>query len=186
MVKKSGIYTKVGDRGRTSLLGGRIVAKNHPRIEAYGNVDELMAHTTLLRDMVGDESIKDDLLRILDLEMSTASILAAESSDYKDRLPVIGDKDIRFLEERIDEMDASLPHLTSFVIPGGHMSVSQAHVARTVCRRVERTIAGLQGENKSDEMILKFYNRLSDYFFVLSRKISSILGIEQKPWNTGL
>lgn len=186
MVKKSGIYTRVGDRGRTSLLGGRMVAKNHPRIDAYGTVDELMAHTSLLRDMVRDESIRDDLLRILDLEMSTASILAAESTDFQEGLPVIGDKDIRFLEERIDEMDAALPRLTSFVIPGGHISVSQAHVARTVCRRVERTVAGLQGEEKTDEMILKFYNRLSDYFFVLSRKISSILDIEQKPWNTGL
>lgn len=186
MAKKSGIYTRVGDRGETSLLGGRRVPKNHPRIEAYGTVDELMAHTTLLRDMVQDESIREDLLRILELEMSSASILAAESKDVQAGLPVILEEDIKFLEDRIDEMDASLPRLTSFIIPGGHVSISQAHVARTVCRRAERAILSLPGDGGTNEIIIKFYNRLSDYFFVLSRKIAAILDLEQKPWITGL
>jgi cob(I)alamin adenosyltransferase len=185
-MKKSSIYTKGGDRGETSLIGGKRVPKYHPRIEAYGSVDELMAHTTLLRDMVEDDRIRQDLLKILDIEMSTASILAADCDDCPVKLPKIKESVILFLEERIDEMDASLEPLTSFVIPGGHPAVSQAHVARTVCRRTERTILSLPGDIEVEENVIKFYNRLSDYFFVLSRKLAAILGIEQKPWKQGL
>lgn len=186
MIEKSSIYTKGGDRGETSLIGGKRVPKFHPRIEAYGTVDELMAHTTLLRDLLEDEQIRADLLRILDIQMSTASVLAADCKDCPVNLPEIKENAILFLEERIDEMDASLDPLTSFVIPGGHPAVSQAHVARTVCRRTERTILSLPGDIEIEENVLKFYNRLSDYFFVLSRKIAAIFGIEQMPWKQGL
>ena len=182
MAEKSGIYTKGGDRGETSLIGGKRVPKFHPRIEAYGSVDELMAHTSMLRDMVNDAQIREDLLRILDIQMSTASILAADCKDCPVILPEVTERDVLFLEERIDAYDASMEPLNSFIIPGGHPAVSQAHIARTVCRRTERTILSLSQNIEVDEIILKFYNRLSDYLFVLSRKIASILGIEQKPW----
>jgi len=186
MTKKSGIYTKGGDRGETSLIGGKRVPKFDPRIEAYGSVDELMAHTSLLRDLVEDAELKSDLLTILDIQMSTASILAADCDDCPVKLPEVGDAQVKFLEEKIDEMDASLEPLTSFVIPGGHLAVSQAHVARTVCRRAERAILKLGKETAVDEEIIAFYNRLSDYFFVVSRKIASLMGLQQKPWKSGL
>lgn len=186
MTKKSLIYTKGGDQGQTSLIGGRRVPKFHPRIEAYGSVDELMAHTSLLRDLLNQPELQSDLLRILDTEMATASVLAADCEDCPVALPEIGKEEIAFLEERIDQMDASLEPLTSFVIPGGHPAVSQAHVARTVCRRTEREILRLAQEVHVDEHILMYYNRLSDYFFVISRKIASLLGLRQKPWKRGL
>ena len=186
MTKKSGIYTKTGDKGTTSLIGGRRVAKYHSRIEAYGTVDELMAHTSLLRDMLDDKGIRDDLLKILDIQMSTASVLAADFDIAPVELPAVGPEQVEFLENRIDEMDASLEALNSFVIPGGHPAVSQAHVARTVCRRTERMILKLGQEVNIQGDIVQFYNRLSDYFFVLSRKIASILGVVQPPWKPGL
>ena len=184
MSKKSGIYTKGGDRGETDLIGGKRVPKFHPRIEAYGSVDELMAHTTMLRDMVEDKVISEDLLTILDIQMATASALAADGDDLPVELPVVGQEQVAFLEKRIDEMDASLEPLTSFVVPGGHPAVSQAHIARTVCRRTERSILRLGQEVHIQEDIIQFYNRLSDYFFVLSRKIASLYGVRQKPWNS--
>jgi cob(I)alamin adenosyltransferase len=186
MTKKSGIYTRGGDKGETSLIGGRRVPKFDPRIEAYGSVDELMAHTSLLRDLVEDAGLKKDLLTILDIEMSTASILAADCEDCPVALPEVGDAQVSFLEKKIDEMDALLEPLTSFVIPGGHPAVSQAHVARTVCRRSERAILRLSNETAVAEEVIQFYNRLSDYFFVLSRRIASLLGLKQQPWNSGL
>ncbi len=185
-MKKSGIYTKSGDRGETSLIGGRRVPKSHPRIEAYGSVDELMAHTSMLRDLLEDERLKEDLLIILDIQMVTASMLAADFDVMPAGLPVVGKEQVDFIESRIDEMDASLEPLVSFVLPGGHPAISQAHIARTVCRRTERIILRLQQDHQIDDAIIQFYNRLSDYFFVISRKIASIRGIKQKPWKRGL
>lgn len=185
MSRKSGVYTKGGDKGETSLTGGSRVPKYHPGIEACGSVDELMAHTTMLRDLVDDPSLKEDLLTILEIQMATATILAADC-DSPEKLPGIGEKQVAFLEARIDEMDASLEPLKSFVIPGGHPSISQAHIARTVCRRTERTILRAMQEISVDEEVIRFYNRLSDYFFVFSRKIASQLGIEQVPWKSML
>ena len=186
MAKKSGIYTKGGDRGETALIGGRRVPKYHPRIEAYGTVDELMAHTTMLRDLLDDEQIRGELLTILDIQMATASVLAADSDDVPLEVPVVGEEQVKYIETKIDEMDASLEPLTSFVIPGGHQAVSQAHIARTVCRRTERTILRLGQDVNIQEDVIQFYNRLSDYFFVLSRKIASLYVVLQKPWNSML
>ena len=160
--------------------------KYHSRIEAYGSVDELMAHTTLLRDWVEDEDLKEDLLTILNVQMATASVLAADCDDCPVAIPVVGEEQVAFLEKKIDEMDATLEPLTSFLLPGGHPAVSQAHVARTVCRRTERIILKLSQEVNIQEDILRFYNRLSDYFFVLSRKIAHLLGLRQAPWKPGL
>ncbi len=145
-----------------------------------------MAHTSLLRDLLEDESVREQLLVILNVQMATASVLAADCDDCPVALPVVGEEQVKFLEEKIDEMDASLEPLTSFLIPGGHPAVSQAHVARTVCRRTERVILKLSQEVNIQEDILKFYNRLSDYFFVLSRKISQLLGVPQAPWKPRL
>jgi len=186
MAKKSGIYTKGGDKGETALIGGRRVPKYHPRIEAYGTVDELMAHTTMLRDLLDDEQIREELLTILDIQMATASVLAADFDDVPVEVPVVGEEQVKYIETRIDEMDASLEPLNSFVIPGGHQAVSQAHIARTVCRRTERTILRLGQDVNIQEDVIQFYNRLSDYFFVLSRKIASLYGVRQKPWNSML
>ena len=145
-----------------------------------------MAHTTLLRDLVEDEQIREQLLSILNIQMATASVLAADCDDCPVALPVVGEEQVSFLEEKIDQMDASLEALTSFLIPGGHPAISQAHVARTVCRRTERCILKLSQEVNIQEDILIFYNRLSDYFFVLSRKIAQLLGVSQAPWKPGL
>ncbi|MDF1575738.1 MAG: cob(I)yrinic acid a,c-diamide adenosyltransferase [Bacteroidales bacterium] len=180
------MYTKGGDKGKTSLIGGRRVPKYHSRIEAYGTVDELMAHTTLLRDLVADEQIREELLTILNIQMATASVLAADCDDCPVELPVVGDEQVIFLEERIDEMDASLEPLRHFILPGGNQAVSQAHIARTVCRRTERCILKLAQDVNIQEDILRFYNRLSDYFFVLSRKIAQLTGVKQQAWNPGL
>jgi cob(I)alamin adenosyltransferase len=167
------------------LIGGKRVAKFHPRIEAYGMVDELMAQTSMLRDMVEDQQIREELLAILDMQMATAATLAADEG-FSPQLPSVGEEQVLFLEKRIDEMDAALAPLRSFVIPGGHPAVSQAHVARTVCRRAERSIIKLGQEVYIQEDVIRFYNRLSDYFFVLSRTISSRLGVIQKPWKSML
>ena len=184
MTGKSGIYTRGGDKGKTSLISGRRVPKYHSRIESYGAVDELMAHTSLLRDMVEDEGVRKELMSILNIQMATASVLAADCDDCPVEIPVVGQEHVAFLEERIDIMDAQLEPLTSFVIPGGHPAVSQAHVARTVCRRTERIILKLAQEVNIQEDIIRFYNRLSDYFFVLSRHIAKLSGIRQEPWNS--
>lgn len=186
MPKKSEIYTKGGDKGQTSLIGGRRVHKYHSRIEAYGTVDELMAHTALLRDLLENEEVRKDLLTILDIQMATASVLAADVDHSPLEFPIVGSEQVRFLEERIDEMDASLEPLTSFLIPGGHPAISQAHIARTVCRRTERTILKLGQEVNIQEDVVQFYNRLSDYFFVLSRKIAVLTGVRQQAWKSRL
>ncbi len=145
-----------------------------------------MAHTSMLRDLVKDKQLRDELLTILNIQMATASVLAADCDDCPLEIPVVGVEQVTFLEERIDVMDASLEALTSFLIPGGDPAVSQAHIARTVCRRCERCILKLAQDVNIQEDILRFYNRLSDYFFVLSRKIALLNGVKQEPWNPGL
>lgn len=181
-IEKSLIYTKGGDKGKTSLLGGRRVSKYHTRIEAYGTVDELMAHTALLRDHTADEASREQLLVILERLMSAASLIAADGDDLPDNMPSLTEADIEYLENAIDVMDHDLPKLSSFVLPGGHPAVSQAHVARTVCRRAERNILVLQDKESVDEIIIKYFNRLSDYFFLLSRKLAYYFGAEEIPW----
>ena len=176
------VYTKTGDSGQTDLIAGKRVAKNHPRIEACGTVDELMAHTALLMDMLSDERDKDFLQWILDRLMTVLSVLAAES-DVKKKIPEIASSDTTRVEHCIDEMEGGLEPLHSFILPGGHVALSQCHVARTVCRRAERKIIGLvvNGFEVPDE-VTGFINRLSDYFFVLSRKIAKDFMISTKKW----
>ena len=176
------VYTKTGDKGQTALIGGKRVSKNHPRIEAYGTVDELMAHTALLMDMLTDEQEKDFLLWVLDRLMTVSAVLAAEG-DVTKKMPKLAAADITWVENRIDEMENKLESSRYLLLPGGHPAVSQCHVARTVCRRAERKIVGLidNGYEIPSE-IPELINRLSDYFFVLSQKIAKKFNITQKKW----
>jgi cob(I)alamin adenosyltransferase len=181
-IEKSLIYTKGGDKGKTSLLGGKRVSKFHIKIEAYGTVDELMANVALLMDMTSAKDVKLELIQILERLMSAASIIAAEGNDLPDNMPSLSERDVEFLEKSIDLMDHELPKLTSFILPGGNMASSQAHIARTVCRRAERIILKLAEEEPVEEIIIKYFNRLSDYYFLLSRKLAYITGASEIPW----
>ena len=176
------IYTKKGDSGNTSLIGGKRVSKSDKRIEAYGTVDELIAFTGLLRDQQIKDSIKTKLIEVQDKLMICASILAADCDDCKLKLPALHEEDITFLENEIDEMEKSLMPLQSFILPGGHQVVSICHVARTICRRAERRIAEVNMESQVPDILIKFINRLSDYFFVLSRYLSSDFQIDEIKW----
>jgi len=176
------IYTQTGDQGQTDLIGGKRVVKNHPRIEAYGTMDELMAHTALLMDMLTDECDKDFLLWILDRLMTASSALAAEG-DVTKKIPKLTTADTMQIEQCIDKMEDRLEKMDSFILPGGHPAISQCHVARTVCRRAERIIVGLTADGYDvPAKITGFINRLSDYYFVLSRKIAKDLNISTKNW----
>ncbi len=176
------IYTKTGDKGTTSLIGGARVPKYHPRIEAYGTVDELISYVGLLRDQPVDDYTKQLLVKIQDRLMNCASILAADCTDCKVKIPIIVDTDIKQIEEEIDKMDSMLEPLTSFVLPGGHQTVSVCHVCRTVCRRAERLTTKLAEETPVPENVVVYMNRLSDFFFTLSRKLGKDLNIEQIKW----
>ena len=183
------IYTKTGDSGTTALFGGTRVPKHHIRIESYGTVDELNSWLGLIRDQEINEQSKNQLAHIQDKLFTLGAILATDPEkailkNGKERLniPKISSADIKSLENAIDEMDASLPQMTHFILPGGHTSVSYCHIARTVCRRAER-IGTLLFENEPfDEEVLSYLNRLSDYLFVLARKLSKELQAEEIKW----
>lgn len=168
------IYTKTGDKGETSLLGGIRVPKNHVRIEAYGTVDELNSYLGIVRDSLSDETLNLDLKGIQDLLFTVGSNLAmAPDKKGKMSIPHVNEEDITYLEQSIDKMDEELPALKNFVIPGGELAASHCHVARCVCRRAERIcVAMLQESELIDEIIIRYLNRLSDYLFTLSRYIS--------------
>ena len=176
------IYTKTGDAGTTSLFGGKRVSKADHRIETYGTVDELNSYIGLLRDQEVNAKRKSILIEIQDRLFTIGSILATEPGNTKVRIPSLADSDVVMLEKEIDGMDAQLPAMRSFVLPGGHASVSFCHIARTVCRRVERLVIALDAIEKVDPLIVKYLNRLSDYLFMLSRKMTAELGAEETPW----
>ena len=180
------IYTKTGDKGFTSLIGGKRVPKFHERIEAYGTVDELIAYIGLIRDSLQDKDHKNLLLHIQDRLMVAASLLAADSDEFKVNLPGIHEDDIQFLENEIDRMEKKLTPLHTFILPGGHSLVSFCHIARTVCRRAERIAVKLKAISGSDRLIIVYLNRLSDFLFVFSRLISSELGVDEIPWKPTL
>jgi len=176
------IYTRTGDDGTTSLSGGRRVPKFHPRVEAYGSVDELISWIGLLRGCPVNKSRKDLLLYIQDQLMIAAATLAMDPLNIK-APKVIPDKNsIAKLEKEIDKMEKKLPPLKNFILPGGNAEVSYCQIARCVCRRAERSVLKLDETEKTPEIIIKFLNRLSDYLFVLSRKISYKLDIEEIKW----
>lgn len=177
------IYTKTGDKGETSLIGGTRVPKYHDRIEAYGTVDELISYIGLIRDQKIDEHTISKLIDIQDRLMTCASILATDCDNCKVKIPEMYDSDIEILEKEIDSMEQNLPPLTSFILPGGHTTVSYCHIARNVCRRAERLSIKVQDQFKHSEKVIQYLNRLSDYLFVLSRKLSIDLYAKEIPWD---
>ncbi|PLW99980.1 MAG: ATP:cob(I)alamin adenosyltransferase [Marinilabiliales bacterium] len=176
------IYTKGGDKGNTSLLGGTRVPKSHIRVEAYGTIDELVAFLGVIRDHDVDDFLKEDLILIQERLFTAESWVAADTKAATRNLPMFYEKDILYLEEAIDKMNEQLPELTNFILPGGHPAVSCIHVARTVCRRAERTLVRLMEVSEVEPMIVKYINRLSDYLFVASRITAKRFGVEQTPW----
>jgi cob(I)alamin adenosyltransferase len=177
------IYTKKGDAGETSLIGGTRVPKCSMRIESYGTVDELNSHLGLIRDQEINEEYKRQILEIQDRLFTIGSSLASDPGKSKMKIPGLFDQDVENLEHWMDEMDAVLPEMKSFVLPGGHPTVSICHIARCVCRRAERIIFDLLQHEYVDEIVPRYINRLSDYLFVLSRKLTYDLGAEESPWH---
>jgi cob(I)alamin adenosyltransferase len=180
------IYTRKGDKGKTTLVGGKPVPKTHTRIEAYGTVDELIAQIGLLHDMIEQKELKSELLEIEDRLMTCAAILATDCEDCGLKIPEITDTDTTTLEKAIDVMEIKLPQLTSFILPGGHVISSHCQVARTICRRAERQIIRLSEELFVPVTVIKYVNRLSDYLFVLARKVLHDLNKEDIPWKPRL
>ncbi len=176
------IYTKTGDKGETSLIGGTRVPKYHDRIEAYGTIDELISYIGLIRDQQIDDYYKKILIQIQDRLMTCASIIATDCENCKVKIPELYNTDIESLEKEIDTMESKLKPLTSFILPGGHTTVSYCHIARNVCRRAERNSLKVKDQFKNSEKVIQYLNRLSDYLFVLSRKLSVDLGAQEIPW----
>jgi cob(I)alamin adenosyltransferase len=183
------VYTKTGDTGTTALFGGTRVPKHHIRIESYGTVDELNSHIGLIRDQVINVLYKNVLVEVQDRLFTVGAILATppEKEILKNgqkRLQNLGilETDIEFLENEIDSMEDSLPPMTHFVLPGGHTTVSYCHIARCVCRRAERLAVHLHELEPTDELVIKYLNRLSDYLFVLARKLSHDLNADEVKW----
>ena len=183
------IYTKTGDKGTTALFGGTRVPKHNLRIDSYGTVDELNSWIGLLRDQPVTASTKKVLINIQDHLFTVGAILATppekeKLKNGKDRLNIskIADEDILMLEQEMDRMNEDLPPMTHFILPGGHQSVSFCHITRTVCRRAERLASELNENTPIDEQVLRYLNRLSDYLFVLARKLSFDLQAEEIKW----
>ena len=176
------IYTKTGDSGTTSLLGGARVSKAHIRIEAYGTVDELNSYIGLLRDQPVNEGRKDFLKEIQDRLFTLGAELATEPGKDKVVKPDLFDSDVEALEQAMDAMDEQLPALKNFILPGGHQSVSFAHLAHCVCRRAERIAIALNEAEPVDALSIRYLNRLSDYLFLLGRKMAAELGAEEVKW----
>jgi len=176
------IYTRGGDKGQTSILGGKRKLKSDIRIQAYGAIDELNSHIGLLADQEVNKS-RIPFLREIQNVLFTISSYLASAADYdRTKLPAVRSNLVEGLETAIDSMDSRLPGLRSFLLPGGHQSVSFCHIARTVCRRAERQVVALNEADGVDQWILVYLNRLSDYLYVLSRMMSQELGIEEIPW----
>ena len=178
------IYTKAGDQGKTSLIGGTRVPKSHIRIESYGTVDELNSFIGLLNDLVLDAKINADLKEIQDRLFTVGSSLACDpEKESALRIPDLKEEDILRLENAMDAMNEVLAPMKSFIIPGGHQAISTAHIARCVCRRAERWCVNMQEEDLFVEtLVIKYLNRLSDYLFTLARYIGHLNGVADLPW----
>ena len=183
------IYTKTGDKGTTSLFGGTRVPKHHIRIESYGTVDELNSHIGLVKDQEIEEHTRTILNRVQDRLFTLGAILATDpekatlkSGQERLNIPTITEEDILLLEKEMDRMNEDLPEMTHFVLPGGHPSVSICHIARCVCRRAERLSTALYEIEPFNQLVLQYLNRLSDYLFVLARKLSKDLHANEVKW----
>jgi cob(I)alamin adenosyltransferase len=180
------IYTKKGDTGTTQLIGGTRVAKHHQRIEAYGTIDELNSWIGVVRDHITDTAQREVLKEIQDRLFTIGSHLATDPQKGKMKLPDLKDTDVTLLENEIDVITDSLPEMKHFILPGGHPANSFAHLARCVCRRAERLATHLNETEPVEPIILIYLNRLSDYLFVLSRRISADFNAEEIPWKPRL
>ena len=176
------IYTKTGDKGMTSLVGGTRISKASLRIDTYGTIDELNSWIGLLRDQAVNELRRDFLKEIQDRLFTIGSELASEIDQKKKKIPDLHESDIELLEKEMDKMDLEIPPLRAFVLPGGNQAVSFTHLARTVCRRAERLVIALSETAEANSLIIRYLNRLSDYLFVLSRKITQEIGSEEVAW----
>ncbi|GAC1369736.1 MAG: cob(I)yrinic acid a,c-diamide adenosyltransferase [Hymenobacter sp.] len=180
------IYTKTGDQGLTSLIGGTRVPKSSLRIECYGTVDELNSYIGLVRDQEVNTGRRDLLKEIQDRLFTIGSSLASDPEKSKIKIPDLHEGDVTLLESEIDRMSQDLPELREFILPGGHPAVSFAHVARCVCRRAERLAIALREEAFVADLVVIYLNRLSDYLFVLSRQMAHDLGAEEVTWKPRL
>jgi cob(I)alamin adenosyltransferase len=177
------IYTKTGDKGQTSLIGGTRVPKFHPRIEAYGTIDELNSYIGLIRDHDIAPHFREVLLEIQDRLFTAESLVALDpASKAEVKLPQLHDSDIELLEREIDAMNEELPELKNFILPGGHPVVSYCHIARCVCRRAERLIIRLNQAQPVPDKVIPYLNRLSDYLFVLARRLGKDFFALETPW----
>ncbi|MEZ5027764.1 MAG: cob(I)yrinic acid a,c-diamide adenosyltransferase [Ferruginibacter sp.] len=177
------IYTKTGDKGKTSLIGGTKVPKSNIRIEAYGTIDELNSFIGLTADYISRQDVKTILKEIQDRLFTIGSSLACDpDKEPLLKIPDLKESDIEFLEKNIDAMNTELKPMKSFILPGGHVAISTAHVTRCVCRRAERICVNMQEQHlEIDPLIIKYLNRLSDYLFVLARYAGHLLGVEDIP-----
>ncbi|MDB5108971.1 MAG: yvqK [Mucilaginibacter sp.] len=176
------IYTKTGDKGFTSLIGGTRVPKHHLRIESYGTVDELNSYIGLIRDQEIGEHDKDILKQIQDRLFTIGASLAADPEKSKMVIPDLNIADIELLEKEMDDMTGQLPELKHFILPGGSNMVSFCHIARCVCRRAERLTVHLSEESTVDEKVNIYLNRLSDYLFTLARKLGNEQKVPENQW----
>jgi len=178
------IYTKTGDKGKTSLIGGTKVYKSDLRIEAYGTIDELNSFIGLCLDHLKAHHLNNVLAEIQDRLFTIGSALACDpEKETKLKIPDLHDGDVELLEKEIDKMNEELPVMRSFILPGGHPAVSSLHIARTVCRRAERCCVKMQKkELEVENLIIKYLNRLSDYLFVLARFAAHQLNVGEVPW----
>lgn len=183
-MKENKVYTKTGDNGITSLFSGKRVPKHDIRIKAYGAIDELIAWSGLIRDTTGNQNIQNTLIKIQKQLMTVSSQLAVDSDKYFPKnLKPLENETVSFIENEIDVLTEKLPPLRNFVIPGGHVLISYAHIARSICRRAERHVTELDQNAPVSVTIIAYINRLSDYFFTLSRAFASELEIEEVKWS---
>lgn len=175
------IYTKTGDKGETSIFGGKRLPKDNIRIEAYGTVDEVNSYLGLIRDHLTVADTRELLKQIQDRLFTIGSNLASDPNKAL-TTPDIFPEDLETLEQTMDKMNEHLPPLKNFILPGGHPLVSYCHIARCVCRRAERRVVSLAQQEKVDQIIIQYLNRLSDYLFVLSRKIAQDLEVAEVVW----
>ena len=182
------IYTKTGDLGKTSLIGGTKVPKSDLRIESYGTIDELNSYIGLVSDYAPEESIKHILKEIQDRLFTIGSSLACDpDKEPMMKIPDLKESDITLLETEIDKMNETLSPMKSFILPGGHIAVSTTHIARCVCRRAERLCVNMKEHDLFiDPLVIKYTNRLSDYLFVLSRYTGHLLHVPESPWKPRL
>lgn len=176
------IYTKTGDKGQTSLIGGTRVPKYHLRIETYGTVDELNSYIGLIRSQSIDSHVHNVLKEIQDRLFTIGAYLASDPDTSRMKIPDLNHSDIKLLEDEMDLMNELLPELKHFILPGGDTTSSYTHVARCICRRAERLTVSLAAESHVEEKMIIYLNRLSDYLFVLARKLSSDAKTDENIW----